>query len=71
MTTIDVAQLPAQAAKDLQAGKPVKLTRSGKLVATVRAVAARPRHHPRKELAAMREADTGDDWREFAGWPER
>ncbi len=71
MTTMDVAQLPAQAAKDLQAGKPVKLTRLGKLVATVRAVAARPRYDPKKELAAMRKADAGDDWREFAGWPER
>ena len=27
MTTMDVAQLPAQAAKDLQAGKPVKLAK--------------------------------------------
>ncbi len=71
MSTIDVAQLPAQAAKDLQAGKAVKLTRLGKLVATVRAVAARPSYDPRKELAAIRKADAGDDWRDFAGWPDR
>lgn len=71
MTTIDVAQLPAQAAKDLQAGKAVKLTRFGKLVGTVRAVAARPRYDPKKELAAMRKVDPGDDWRDFAGWRDR
>jgi antitoxin (DNA-binding transcriptional repressor) of toxin-antitoxin stability system len=71
MTRIEVAQLPVQAAKDLQAGKAVKLTRSGKLVATVRALAARPAYDPRKELAAIRKADAGDDWQEFAGWPER
>ena len=71
MTRIEVAQLPAQAAKDLQAGKAVKLTRSGKLVATVRALAARPGYDPQKELAAIRVADAADDWREFAGWPGR
>ena len=71
MSTIDVAQLPAQAAKDLQAGKLVKLTRSGRLVATVRAVAARPSYDPKKELAAMRKADAGDGWGEFAGSLDR
>ena len=71
MSTIDVEQLPAQAAKDLRAGKSVKLTRSGKFVATVRAVAARPNYDPKKELAAMRKAGAGNDWRKFAGWPDR
>lgn len=69
MTEIEVAQLPVQAARGLQAGKPVKLTRSGKLVATVRALAARPAYDPKKELAAIRKADAGDDWQAFAGWP--
>lgn len=71
MTTIEVSQLPPKAAKDLQAGKPVKLTSSGKLVATVRALAARPSYDPKKELTAIRKADAGDNWQDFAGWPER
>ena len=69
MATIDASRLTRAALRELQAGKPVKLTREGKSIAALRAVPLRPRFSPAAELAAIRKADRGDDWADFLAWP--
>ena len=69
MATIDASRITRAALRELQAGKPVKLTREGKPIAALRAVPLRPRFNAAAELAAIREADRGDDWADFLAWP--
>ena len=69
MATIDASRITRAALRDLQAGRPVKLTQEGKAIAALRAVPLRPRIDPVVELAAIRKADRGDDWADFIAWP--
>ena len=69
MATIDASRITRAALRDLQAGRPVKLTREGKAIAALRALPLRPRFDPAAELAAIRKADKGDDWADFLAWP--
>lgn len=69
MATIDASRITRAALRDLQAGRPVKLTQEGKAIAALRALPLRPRFNPGVELAAIRKADRGDDWADFVAWP--
>ena len=69
MATIDASRITRAALRDLQAGRPVKLTREGKAIAALRALPLRPRFRPAAELAAIRKADESDDWADFVTWP--
>ena len=69
MATIDASRITRAALRDLQAGRPVKLTRGGKAIAALRALPLRPRFDAAAELAAIRKADRGDDWANFLAWP--
>jgi antitoxin (DNA-binding transcriptional repressor) of toxin-antitoxin stability system len=69
MATIDASRITRAALRDLQAGRPVKLTQAGKAIAALRALPLRPRFNPAVELAAIRKADQGDDWVDFIVWP--
>ena len=68
MATIDASRITRAALRDLQAGRPVKLTREGKAIAALRALPLRPRFKPAVELAAIRKADQGDDWADYVAW---
>jgi len=69
MSTIDASRITRAALRDLQAGRPVKLTQAGKPIAALRALPLRPRFNPATELAVIRKADRGDDWADFLAWP--
>ena len=69
MATIDASRITRAALRDLQAGRPVKLTQEGKAIAALRALPLRPRFDAAAELAAIRKADRGDDWADFIAWP--
>ncbi len=69
MASVDASRITRAALRDLQAGKPVKLTQEGKAIAALRALPLRPRFSPAAELAAIRKADQGDDWADFIAWP--
>ena len=69
MATIDASRITRAALRDLRAGRAVKLTQEGRAIAALRALPLRPRFSPAAELAAIREADKGDDWADFLAWP--
>ena len=69
MACIDASRITRAALRDLRAGRPVKLTQEGKVIAALRALPLRPRFDPAVELAAIRKADKGDDWADFLAWP--
>ena len=69
MASIDASRITRAALRDLQAGRPVKLTQEGKTIAELRALPLRPRFDAAVELAAIRKADQGDDWADFVAWP--
>jgi antitoxin (DNA-binding transcriptional repressor) of toxin-antitoxin stability system len=69
MATIDASRITRAVLRDLQAGRPVKLTQDGKAIAALPALPLRPRFDPAVELAAIRKADKGDGWADFLAWP--
>ena len=71
MAKIDAAKLPSDALSELEAGHAVPLVKRGRTIATLVARRARPRVDAKRELAALREADRGDDWADYAAWPAR
>lgn len=66
MAKIDASRISSDALAELQAGRSVRLVRRGRTIATLRAQRARPQADARHELAALRDADRGDDWVEYA-----
>ena len=69
MATIDASRITRAALRDLQAGRPVKLTREGKAIAALRALPLRPRFDPAVELAAIRKAGGRDNWADSLAYP--
>lgn len=69
MATIDASRITRAALRDLQVGRSVKLIREGKTIAALRALPLRPGFDPAAELAAIRNADQGDDWADYLAWP--
>ena len=49
----------------------MRLVKSGRTIATLRAQRARPLADAARELAVLRDADRGDDWADYAAWPKR
>jgi antitoxin (DNA-binding transcriptional repressor) of toxin-antitoxin stability system len=68
---IDASRIPSDALSELQAGHAVPLVKRGRTIATLVARRARPRVDAKRELAAIRAADRGDDWADYAAWPVR
>ncbi len=66
MAKIDASRISSDALAELRAGRSVRLVRSGRTIATLRAQRARPHADPARELAVLREADRGDPWAEGA-----
>ena len=71
MAKIDAARIPSDALSELRAGHAVPLVKRGRTIATLVARRARPRVVAKRELAALRESDRGDDWADYAAWPVR
>jgi len=71
MAKIDASRISSDALADLRAGRSVRLVKSGRTIATLRAQRARPQADPARELAVLRDADRGDDWADYAAWPKR
>ncbi len=71
MAKIDASRISSDALADLRAGRSVRLVKSGRTIATLRAQRARPQPDPARELAVLRDADRGDDWADYAAWPKR
>jgi antitoxin (DNA-binding transcriptional repressor) of toxin-antitoxin stability system len=71
MAKIDASRISSDALSELQAGHAVPLVKRGRTIATLVARRARPRVDAKRELAALREADRGDDWADYAAWPSR
>lgn len=71
MAKIDASKISSEALFELRAGRPVPLVKRGRTIATLFARRARPRVDAKRELAALREADRGDDWAEYLAWLSR
>jgi antitoxin (DNA-binding transcriptional repressor) of toxin-antitoxin stability system len=71
MAKIDASKISSDALSELQAGHAVPLVKRGRTIATLFARRAQPRVDAKRELAAIREADRGDDWADYAAWPSR
>ena len=71
MAKIDASRISSDALADLRAGRSVRLVKSGRTIATLRAQRARTQADAARELAVLRDADRGDDWADYAAWPKR
>jgi antitoxin (DNA-binding transcriptional repressor) of toxin-antitoxin stability system len=71
MAKIDASRISSDALADLRAGRSVRLVKSGRTIATLRAQRARTQADATRELAVLRDADRGDDWADYAAWPQR
>jgi len=71
MTKIDASRIAAEALADLRAGRTVLLVKGGRTIATLRAQRTRTQADATRELVVLREADRGDDWADYAAWPQR
>lgn len=68
---IDASQISSEALSELRAGRSVPLVKRGRTIAILVARRAHPRVEAKRELVALREADRGDDWADYAAWPSR
>ena len=66
MVKIDASRISSDALADVRAGRSVRLVKSGRTIATLRAQRARTQTAAARELAVLRDADRGDDWAEYA-----
>jgi len=66
MAKIDASRISSDALAELRAGRSVRLVKSGRTIATLRAQSARTQADATREQAVLRDADRGDDWAEYA-----
>lgn len=69
MVKIDISSIPAGALAELSAGRSVLLVKHGRTIAILRAQRVQPRIDAKRELAAIRAADHGDDWADYLSSP--